>query len=313
VSTRAEEAPHAPRLGRAARLLGRFHVTGVFWYRLHGWGVRHVPDVLMPALVLPFTFAFSHVLRAITGAIGCNLDPVLGPADRAERLRRGRRTLRTFAWCLTERYERLFTERTFDVRRENLDRWQGLGGRGCILLSAHLGLADFGSMLPVTEEGRHVHVMREQEIDPRAQHWFEEVLARRRGSLPYETHFATGDPSLGVRLLQALGRGEIVALQGDRPRAGGRTLPATLFGRPYTLPEGPAALARAAGVPILPVYTLREGRRRYTVLFDDPIEVAQKGARSADLAEAAAAIAASLERAVRRAPHQWFCFAPLWG
>ena len=149
-------------------------------------------------------------------------------------------------------------------------------------------------------------------MDPRAQRWFEAVLVRKLGSLPYETHFATGDPGLGVRLLQALGRGEIVALQGDRPRAGGRMLPVTLFGRPYMLPDGPAALARVAEVPILPVYTVREGRRRYVVVFDDPIEVSRTGGRGNDLAEAAAAIAASLERAIRRAPHQWFCFAPLW-
>jgi KDO2-lipid IV(A) lauroyltransferase len=309
VSARAAEAPHAPRRGRGARLLGRFHVTGVFWYRFHGWGVRSVPDRLTPAVVVSFAFAFSHVLRGMAGAIGRNLEPVLGPGHAR---RRGRRTLRTFAWCLTERYERLFTERTFEVRVENPGPWQELSGRGCILLTAHLGLADFGSLLPVTEEGRHVHVVREREMDPEAQRWYEDLLRTRLGDLPYETHFASDDPSLGVQLLQALGRGEIVGLQGDRPRAGGRTLPVTLFGRPYTLPEGPVALARAAGVPILPVYTLREGRRRYTVVFDDPIEVPRGEGRAAGVAQAATAIAASLERAIRRAPHQWFCFAPLW-
>ena len=309
MSAGAAEAPHAPRRGRAARLLGRFHVTGVFWYRLHGWGVRVVPDPIIPAMVAAFAFPFSHVLRSLAGVIGRNLEPVLGPGSAHSR---GRRTLRTFAWCLNERYERLFTERPFEVRVENRAPWQAFSGRGCILLTAHLGLADLGSQLPATDEGKRVHVVREQEMDPRAQRWFEAVLTRKLGSLPYETHFATGDPGLGVRLLQALGRGEIVALQGDRPRAGGRTLPVTLFGRPYMLPDGPAALARVAEVPILPVYTVREGRRRYVVVFDDPIEVSRTGARGNDLAEAAAAIAASLERAIRRAPHQWFCFAPLW-
>src|SRR5262249_50968125 len=155
--------------GRAARLLGRFHVTGVFWYRFHGWGVRVVPDPLLPPVVAAFAFSFSHVLRSMAGAIGRNLEPVLGPGNAR---RRGRRTLRTFAWCLTERYERLFTDRAFQVRVENAGPWQALDGRGCILLSAHLGLADFGSFLPVTEEGRHVHVVREREMDPEAQRWF---------------------------------------------------------------------------------------------------------------------------------------------
>ena len=255
---------------------------------------------------------FACVLRSIANVLGANLVPVLGPAGPRERRRRGRRTLHAFAWCLTERYERLCTDRAFDVRIENPGPWHALGGRGCVLLSAHLGLADVGSLLPVTEAGRRVHVVREQELDPRAQQWFQDLLAQRLGGLPYETHFATGDPSLGVRLLQALGSGRDRGPAG-RPAARRRPHPpGDALGRPYGLPEGPAALARAAGVPLLPVYTLREGRRRYCVLFGEPIEVPRGGDRGADLASAARAIAGSIEAAIRRAPHQWFCFAPLW-
>jgi len=36
--------PHAPEAGYSRRLLGRFHVTGVFWYRFHRWGVSILPD-----------------------------------------------------------------------------------------------------------------------------------------------------------------------------------------------------------------------------------------------------------------------------
>ena len=95
-------------------------------------------------------------------------------------------------------------------------------------------------------------------------------------------------------LLDALRRGEIVALQGDRPRAGGRTLEARLFGRPFALPVGPAALARAAGVPIVPVFVLREGRLRYRCVLRPAIAVAQSEDRQRDLARGA--------RALRRRP-----------
>ena len=98
----------------------------------------------------------------------------------------------------------------------------------------------------------------------------------------------------------------------ETPTGKSATLPVTLFGHAYGLPEGPPALARAAGVPLLPAYTLREGRRRYCVLFGQPIEVPRGNDRRADLAAAATTIAASVEGAIRRAPHQWFCFAPLW-
>ncbi|HEY4574397.1 MAG TPA: hypothetical protein VIJ26_10550, partial [Thermoanaerobaculia bacterium] len=86
----------------------------------------------------------------------------------------------------------------------------------------------------------------------------------------------------------------------------------SLFGRPFALPVGPAALARAAGVPIVPVFVLREGRLRYRCLLRPALHVAQSGDRQRDLQEALAGFAADLEAVIRREPHQWFCFRRLW-
>ena len=107
--------------------------------------------------------------------------------------------------------------------------------------------------------------MREAETDPRAQRFIQELIRRCGGDL-YVTHFAE-DPQLGMEMLDALRHGEVVALQGDRPRSGGRAAEMRLFGRPFPLPIGPAALARAAGVPIVPVFVFREGRRRYRCIL----------------------------------------------
>jgi KDO2-lipid IV(A) lauroyltransferase len=115
---------------------------------------------------------------------------------------------------------------------------------------------------------------------------------------------------LGIELLQALRRGEVVALQGDRPRAGQDSRMVPLFGRPVALPHGPAALARAAGVPLLPVFVYHVRRRHYRVVLRPLIEVGNGPDRDADLAAAMARIALELEGAIRRAPEQWFCFAP---
>jgi lauroyl/myristoyl acyltransferase len=68
---------------------------------------------------------------------------------------------------------------------------------------------------------------------------------------------------LGVLLAEALDRGEMVAIQGDRPRAGGRIVATTLFGRPFDVPAGPAALARTARVPLLPGRVHVSERKRF--------------------------------------------------
>jgi len=307
-----EPPPHAPEAGWARRLLGPFHVTGVFWFRLHQLGVKRFPGWMLWVEVSLFTTFFWVVLRRIRDAVAGNLEAVLGPCGWWQRQVRIYRTFWTFAWCLSERYERLSTRRTFAVEVQGTDGWRDLAasGRGFVLVTAHLGSWEVGSMLPASRERRRIHVVREAETDPRAQRFIEDLIRRCAGDL-YVTHFAE-DPQLGMVMLDALRQGEVVALQGDRPRAGGRTAQVRLFGRPYALPIGPAALARAAGAALVPVFIFREGRRRYRCVIRPTIEVAQTADRQRDLGAALERFAADLEAAIRRRPHQWFCFRKLW-
>lgn len=305
--------PHAPEPSRAQRLLGDFHVTGLFWYRLHRWAVKTVPEPLLAPLVGFFTFCFFFFIHNIRNAIAANLDVVLGPAGWLERQRRIWRTMYSFAWCLTERYERLVTDRAFEVECEAMEHWHAVAnsGRGFVMVTAHLGLYEVGSMLPAGTDTPHVHLVREPEIDPRAQAFIEESVAAVEGA-HYTMHFQTGDPLFALTLAQALDRGEVVAIQGDRPRTGGKTALTELFGRPFTLPVGPAVLSRTVSVPMIPVFAIREGRRRFRLVFRPPIETPRTRNRDEDLRAATTQLARELEYGIRRAPYQWFVFRALW-
>jgi len=309
----AETPPHAPEEGRTARLLGPLRVTGIFWYRIHRWAVRVLPEWALRPTTFVFTALFWVLLRRIRAAVASNLEAVLGPCGWWRRQRRIFRTLHQYAWCVSERYERLSTAPPVTIEADHPERWlRAPAPRGVILLTGHLGSWEVGSALAGEVGGRPVHVVREEETDPRAQAFIARLLAERMGP-GYHTHFAAGaDPALSVTLLAALGRGEAVALQGDRPRRGGRTVPQTLFGRPYEIPAGPLVLARSAGVPLVPVFVLREGRLTYRALIGEPIAVARGPDRAADLAAAGVLVAAAIEAAIRQRPHQWFCFRRLW-
>jgi len=148
-------------------------------------------------------------------------------------------------------------------------------------------------------------------VDPRAQAFIRQCVASVQGA-HYTVHFQNGDPLQGMALAEALARGEIVAIQADRPRSGGRTVDATLFGRPFSLPAGPAALARTAGVPMLPVFAIRVRRRGVRIVFRPPIEVPRTADRNTDFAIAMQRVAGEIEAGIRRAPHQWFVFRELW-
>jgi lauroyl/myristoyl acyltransferase len=309
----AASPPHAPEAGLLRRLLGPLYVTGVLWFRLHCWGVSVIPDWGIRPVIFLFTAFFFVCLQNIRNAVAANLEAVLGSCSWWERQRRIWRTLHNFAWCLSERYERLATDRSFDIGVEGEETWHQLlgSGQGFILLSAHLGSWEAGSMSPANREGRRVHVVREAETDPKAQAFIRELIDRQAQGL-YITHFAAADAHLGMIMLEALRDGEIVALQGDRPRTGGRAIEIPLFGRPFPLPVGPAALARAAGVPLVPVFIFRVGRRRYRSLLLPPIPVAESADRKADLTAVVRRFGAELEAAIRRDPHQWFCFRKIW-
>ena len=306
-------APQAPAVGPWRRLLGPFYFTGSFWYRFHLFGVRVLPNFLMPVMTWCVASLFYLALGSVRRAVGRNLDVVLGPCGFWERQRRAHRLIVTFAHCLNERYEQFVPNRSFECIPEGKEHWDAMLAtkKGFILATAHIGNWELASRLPVLQSECTVHVVREEEIDPAAQEFIRELLASHGGT-GYVTHFAEDDFGLGVRLMSAIRKGELVALQCDRPRSGGQSIRARMFGRELDLPVGPAAIARSTQAPLLPVFVNRIGRRRYRVDVRPPIHVERTSDRHADHRRAVEALAAEIESAIRREPYQWFCFADVW-
>jgi lauroyl/myristoyl acyltransferase len=307
--------PHAPEAGRMQKLLGRFHVTGVFWYKILNFGVSILPRGAWYPIVLAFTLFFFVFLFKIRRAIASNLSAALGPCGWLETQRRIFRTMWEFAWCFLERNESMSGTRqvSFAVDGETIWNDVASSSSGFITLTAHIGNWESGSRVPSKKSDRTVHLVREEEVDPRAQDFIRQMIEDRVQDITFKVHFAAkGDPSLGAELLNALRDGDIVALQGDRPRSGGRAVKVSLFGRPFDLPAGPAALARAASVPLMPVFVFREARLQSRIVIRDVIEVGRSADRRGDVNSALEKVAANLEWAIHERPHQWFCFRELW-
>jgi lauroyl/myristoyl acyltransferase len=178
------------------------------------------------------------------------------------------------------------------------------------MVTAHIGNWELASAFSVGSSGRTCHIVREREIDSEAQAFVEELLSKHRRE-GYRTHFAGEDPHLAIELLDALRRGEIVALQGDRPRSGGRSIEIDVCGMRMPLPIGTAALARTADAAIVPVFFFRTGRRTYRSVVRPVIRVARTADRRGALEEAVSALGREIEWAIRESPHEWFCFTDL--
>ncbi len=304
----AGTAPHAPKVGWAKRLLGPLYFTSAFWYKFPGEGMKRTP-VWMRIAALPIATVLCFVfLGNIRRAIGRNRELVEGKASWYRRQRWAWSTFYQFAWCYMERFEQFLPGFKATSTVEARHHWDKLidAGRGFVLVTAHIGHWEMGSTLPTSKSDLEIHLVREPEIDPKAQEYTEQLVAQLGGAR-YVTHFAQGELDLGLELANALKDGHIVALQGDRPRTGGQMIEAPLFGTTFPFPRGVSALARLTRTPLLPVFLLRTGRRSYNVIFRPPIQVERTRNRDADLLKATTTLASEIEWAVRREPAQWFC------
>ena len=79
------------------------------------------------------------------------------------------------------------------------------------------------------------------------------------------------------------------------------------FGAPAPFAIGPFVLARAAGAPVVAAYCVMDADHRYRITVESPIWV-----KSGEEPAALAAMVATLERAVRAHPTQWFNFFDVW-
>ena len=82
------------------------------------------------------------------------------------------------------------------------------------------------------------------------------------------------------------------------------------FGAEAPFQEGPFQLARLSGAPVVPVVTLRRGRRHYEIVLGEPRWVERDVAGDAE--RALAETVGFFERTIREHPEQWFQFAPFW-
>ena len=177
------------------------------------------------------------------------------------------------------------------------------GGRGVVLLSAHLGAFDCLSQLYASRGYRVNAVVGRTMWRPK----FEAAVAlrRRRGVNVHEA-----SPAALRAMIEALRRNECVAFLGDRDffENGMRV---EFFGRATTLPTGGVRLARETGASIVAGYLLR-GSEGYDLILDEPFTVERTADRRADIARGMEHVVASLTRAIASAPGQWAVFQPVW-
>jgi len=288
------------------------------WYT-HGWNrelswrlihsiIPKVPRLLRPPIHAATTAVCYLAMPRERRAVRLNLERIT---------RRQGVPARLMAFRLFYNFSKLMVGYTdlARMRPDSLARWVEGGddarrlmeillaeGKGLIVLTLHLGNWEMG-LAHLAGVGPPVNVVLRPE-DGDASH-FEEEARRKAGVRVVPAGESAWN---GLDLLLSLRRGEIVAIQGDRPFGPLRER-VRLFDAPVDLPAGPFVLAQASGAPVLAVCVPIRGHFRYRVILDGPLRVGPGGDGVRAAVEVYARI---LERFVSAYPTQWFNFYEVW-
>jgi predicted LPLAT superfamily acyltransferase len=181
-------------------------------------------------------------------------------------------------------------------------------GKGLVLISAHCGNWEIAAHLlkrlnvPVSVVGY------ENEI-AHIRKYFDHLLKDR-----YFSVIAMGETIDGsLKIMNALARGEIVAMHADRHMSR-QNEEVQFLGAPARFPTGPYIVAALSGAPLIHAFAMREGTYHYH-FFAFPSErlvFTDRKERQRLLREWAARFAGRLEEILRKYPLQWKNFYDFW-
>jgi len=184
-------------------------------------------------------------------------------------------------------------------------------GKGLVLVGAHCGNWEIAAHL-LGSLDVPVNILIFQGEKERVQHFFNEALQGRRFNLIG----IDGNSGGSIEALQALNRGEVVAVLGDRMlgNEGKNAVSVPFLGEPAPFPVGPHLLAAVARTGIIHAFAMRTRLYHYR-FYVYPAEYpafTSRATRSEDISAWVTLLASRVEDLLRQYPLQWNNFYNFW-
>ena len=196
---------------------------------------------------------------------------------------------------------------TFDFEGEEYLRQMDKGG---LLISGHVGNWEIAGQL-LNRLGKTINILLLDAEHQQIKSYLSDVLTNRNVNFIVIKE----DYSHLEQIRSAFGRGEIIAMHGDRFIEGNKIMVFDFLGKPAPFPTGPVNIAARFGVPVSYVFAIKETRSHYhfyatplrTVLFSNNLQK-----RNEYLKEALEAFVRTLENIVMKYPLHWFNYYDFW-
>ena len=281
-------------------------------YAWCGKGLQKLVTVPVMACIYPFAKPARDALRAFY-AVLAEVDPAAPRPTHRQLFRH----LLGFAWSLADKTDACTLKKDLPAMAVRDDAgWRAFrdlvsAGRGAFLVSTHVGTVEVLPALPLSLARAHTasspasvpHVHAFQQMGHDAV--FTKMFMKHFDASKLTLHAVEGiGVETAVRMQEAIGRGELVLMAGDRVSAGsGKTLAHRFLGRDCRWPKGVFAFAKLMESPVFFVTCVRTGWNAYEArfrLFD-----AAEGTTAPRLLDQYVAF---LEEEVRAHPGQWYQF-----
>jgi lauroyl/myristoyl acyltransferase len=288
------------------RLRAAVRFDGAWWRRFAELGCVYGPEWWKrgsPPAIAGIIFAIAGAQRA---AVLRNQRQVRGPRTRGRELWHAYRVFAQFARSLTEAMEQWGPRpRPLEVQVVNRELFDAALAehRGLVVLTGHFGSWEVAARL-LAGLGRPVSMVTAHEPNPSVREFMHSVRTRHG----FKVIYSARSVFTGLPILQALRRDEIVGMQIEPwgPMPGSHEV--EFCGRPTRFQLGPFAVARVAQAPIVVVFAVRRGIRRYEIRVVDRFDPKTP----AESVAALTATVAAYERLVREVPAQWLMFEDVW-
>jgi KDO2-lipid IV(A) lauroyltransferase len=288
------------------RLRAAVRFDGAWWRRFAELGCVYGPEWWKrgsPPAIAGIVFAIAHAQR---GAVLRNQRQVRGPRGRMRELWDAYRVFAEFARSLTEAMEQWGPRpRPLEMEVVNGEVFEAALAehRGLVVLTGHFGSWEVAAR-HLAGLGPPVSMVTAHEPNPSVREFMHAVRTRHG----FRVIYSARSVFTGLPILQALRRDEIVGMQIEPwgPMPGSHEV--QFCGRPTRFQLGPFAVARVAKAPIVVVFAVRRGIRRYEIRVVDRFDPRTP----AESVAALGATVAAYERLVREAPAQWLMFEDVW-